>query len=135
MIYEIGDTVVHWTHGLGKVVVIEEMHLSGVSEAYYVVEVGPLKLLIPTELANQGTLRFPVESIEFRQLINMLQTSGEQLPDNPYKRKVALKERIQERTVADLCHLIRDLSDRSHHHKLNQNDSDVLYRAEEYFLD
>jgi RNA polymerase-interacting CarD/CdnL/TRCF family regulator len=56
MNYEIGDTVVHWTHGLGKVIAIDDMRLAGIMQAYYVVEVGLLKLWVPAEEANQGPL-------------------------------------------------------------------------------
>lgn len=133
--YDIGDTVVHWTHGLGKVIGIEERDLAGISQAYYVVEVGLLKLWIPADAANQGSLRFPMESVQFEHLIHILQTPGEPLSDNYTKRRFALRDRIQKRTLEDLCYLIRDLTDRSHHHNLNQNDSDVLFRAEEYLLD
>jgi len=32
MDYKIGDGVIHWTHGLGKGIGIEERHLAGVSQ-------------------------------------------------------------------------------------------------------
>jgi RNA polymerase-interacting CarD/CdnL/TRCF family regulator len=32
MDYAIGDTVVHWTHGLGKVIAIQEKYLAGVKK-------------------------------------------------------------------------------------------------------
>lgn len=135
MNYEIGDTVLHWTHGLGKVIGIEEKNLAGISQAYYVVEVGLLKVWIPAEEANQGSLRFPMEGAEFKQLINNLQTPGEPLSDNYTKRRFELRDRIQKRTPEDLCYLIRDLTNRSRHHSLNENDSAVLFRAEEHLLD
>lgn len=135
MEYEIGDTVVHWTHGLGKVIAIEERHLAGISQAYYVVEVGLLMLWIPAEAVNQGSLRFPMESVQFKHLIHILQTPGEPLSDNYTKRRFELRDRIQKRTLADLCHLIRDLTDRSRLHNLNPNDANVLFRAEEFLLD
>ena len=135
MDYKIGDIVVHWTHGLGKVIAIEEMQLSGGRQEYYVVEVGLLKLWVPTDEANEGSLRFPLEGDEFKQLLNSLQTPGEKLPENYTKRKVELRERIEKRTLKGLCLLIRDLTDHSNHHTLNLNDSAVLFRAEAYLLD
>lgn len=135
MDYSIGDTVVHWTHGIGKVIAIDEMNLAGTNKAYFVVEVGGLKLWVPAEEAMQGSLRFPMNRTEFQQMIDSLQTPGEPLPDNQYKRKTELRDRIQKRSLADLCNLIRDLVERSRHHTLNQNDSAVLFRAEEYLLD
>ena len=39
MNYEIGETVVHQTHGLGTVIGIDQMNLAGKTQQYYVVKV------------------------------------------------------------------------------------------------
>lgn len=133
--YEIGDTVVHWTHGLGTVVAIDKMDLAGITQQYYVVEVQLFKLWVPIDEVNDGAIRFPMESVQFKEFFDILRMPGEQLPDNQYKRKNELRERMQKRTLEGLCHVIRDLTDRSLEHTLNQNDSAVLFRAEEHLLD
>jgi CarD family transcriptional regulator len=133
--YKIGDTVVHWTHGLGKVIAIDEMQLSGVMQEYYVVEVGILKLWIPTDESDESPLRLPLKGDEFKQHLNTLKTPGEKLPENYTKRKFELRDRIQKRSLKSLCLLIRDLTLHSHSHTLNTNDTAVLFRAEEYLLD
>jgi RNA polymerase-interacting CarD/CdnL/TRCF family regulator len=135
MNYEIGDTVVHWTHGLGTVISIDEMHLAGVTRQYYVVKVDLLKLWVPVEEANGGSIRFPTDSTQFKMLFDILRTPGERLPDQQYKRKTELRERMQKRTLEGLCHVIRDLRDRKRTHTLNQYDASVLFRAEELLLD
>jgi CarD family transcriptional regulator len=133
--YEIGDTIVHWTHGLGTVVAIDQKDIAGVKQQYYVIQVELFKFWVPVEEANQGSIRHPTESIQFVRLFDILRTPGELLPDHQYQRKMHLRERMQKRTLGDLCHVIRDLSDLAHQHTLNQNDSAVLFRAEEHLLD
>jgi CarD family transcriptional regulator len=133
--YNVGDTIVHWTYGLGTVVAIEQKQIAGVTQQYYVVEVDLLKLWVPLEEANASSIRFPTESLQFKALFDILRMPGEVLPDHQYQRKIALRERMQKRTLGDLCHVIRDLTDRSHQHSLNQNDSIILSRAEEHLLD
>lgn len=135
MNYKIGDTVVHWTHGLGTVIAIDDMNLAGKMQQYYVVEVDPLKVWVPVDEANGGAIRFPTESANFAVVFDILRAPGVRLPDNQYQRKVILRGRMQKRTLGGLCQLIRDLTDRSHQHTLNQNDSSVLFRAEEILLD
>lgn len=135
MDYEIGDAVVHWTHGLGTVIAIDEIHLAGITQQYYVVEIEPLKLWVPVAEAHEGSLRFPTESTQFKRFFDILRTPGESLPANHYQRKLLLRERMQKRSLKGLCHVIRDLTDRSRHHPLNQNDASVLFRAEEHLLD
>jgi RNA polymerase-interacting CarD/CdnL/TRCF family regulator len=135
MDYAIGDTVVHWTHGLGTVIAIDEMHLAGITQQYYVVEVDLLKIWVPVDEANKGSIRFPTESIQFKGLFDILRTPGERLPDHQYQRRIELRERMQKRTPEDLFYVIRDLTDRSRNHTLNQNDSFVLSRAEALLVD
>jgi len=135
MNYEVGDTVVHWTHGLGKVIAIDQMDLAGITQQYYVVEVKLLKLWVPVEEANEGSIRLPTESIQFEVLFEILRTPGERLPEKQYQRKIELRNRMQKTTLDGLCHVIRDLTDRSRQHTLNLNDAAVLFRAEEHLLD
>lgn len=135
MDYKIGDTVIHWTHGMGKVIAIDEKQLAGVMQKYYVVEVGILKLWIAIDEANEGPLRRPFDGVKFVTLLNDLKTPGEALSDNYTKRKFQLRDRIQKRNPKSLCLLIRDLTHRSQEHTLNTNDTAVLFRAQEYLLD
>lgn len=135
MKYNIGDTIVHWTYGLGTVVAIDQKQMAGITQDYYVVQVDLMKLWVPVLEVNDSSIRFPTESIHFAALFDILRLPGEQLPDHNYKRKIELRERMQKRTLGDLCHVIRDLTDRSHQFTLNQNDSSVLSRAEDYLLD
>jgi CarD family transcriptional regulator len=135
MNYAIGDTVVHWSHGLGKVIAIDHKDLSGISQQYYVIKVELLTLWVPVEEAHVGSIRLPIESIQFKTLFEILRTPGKLLPDNQYQRKTALRERMQKRTLEDLCHVIRDLTDRSRAHPLNHDDASVLFLNEEHLLD
>lgn len=135
MEYAIGDTVVHWTHGLGRVIAIEQMDLAGKTQPYYVVEVELLKLWVPMEEAHSGSIRLPTDSDQFAHLFAILRSPGKRLPEGQYQRKLELRERMQKRTLEDLCHVIRDLKDRSCHSTLNQYDASVLFRAQEHLLD
>lgn len=135
MNFKIGDTIVHWTHGLGTVIAIDEMDLAGVTQQYYVVQVQLLKMWVPVDEADQGSIRLPTESAKFEELFHILRRPGEPLSNQQYQRKLALRERMQKRTLEDLCHVIRDLTDHARQHTLNQNDAGVLFRAEEHLLD
>jgi RNA polymerase-interacting CarD/CdnL/TRCF family regulator len=135
MNYQVGDTVVHWTHGLGRVIAIDEIHLAGITQQYYVVEIEPIKLFVPIKDPDEGSIRFPLDRKHFEGLFAILRQPGEPLPDNPYLRKNAIKERMHKRTPESLCHLIRDLSDRASRHPLNPDDSSSLIRARKHLVD
>lgn len=135
MDYKIGDTVVHWTHGIGSVVAIEEIHMAGITKWYYVIDVATMKLWVPVDEAANGSLRLPLESTQFKSLLDILRTPGQPLPNRYFQRKLALRERMQERNLEALCQVIRDLTDRARHHALSPQDSTVLLTAEEHLLD
>ena len=135
MEYKIGDTIVHRTYGIGTVTAIEQKHIAGVTQQYYVIEVDLLKLWVPVISANEGSLRFPAKSVQFKMYFNILRRPGKQLPDNNFQRRNELRDRMKTRALEDLCQIIRDLKDRSRHHSLTQNDISVLSHAEKSLLD
>lgn len=136
MDYKVGDTVVHWTYGVGSVAAIEEIQMAGMNRWYYVIEIKTLKLWVAVEDASSGSLRFPVDSTQFRNLFEILQTpSQEPLSDRYFQRKTDLHNRMQKRTLEGLCHVIRDLKDRSRAHSLSWEDAAVLNSAQESLLD
>ena len=135
VVYHVGDAIVHWNYGLGTIVAIEEKDMGGVTRQYYVVDVENLQLWVPVEETNTSSIRFPTAGSQFEALFEILRTPGELLPDHQFQRKLELQGRMKKKTLADLCHLIRDLADRGHQHPLNQNDTAILSRAEEHLLD
>jgi len=134
-VYHIGDTIVHWNYGFGTILAIEEKEFDGVTQQYYVVQVERLQLWVPVDEPGVSSIRLPTERFEFKALFDILRTPGEPLPDHQYQRRLELQERMQKKNLSDLCHLIRDLADRSRQHTPNQNDVSVLSRAEELLLD
>jgi len=135
MNFAIGDAVVHWTHGLGSVIAIEEMQLAGNTQQYYVVEIAKMKLWVTVQEADKGSIRRPGPSVDFKALFQILKNSGKLLPENAYQRRIELRERMQKRTLEEVCQVIRDLTDRASAHALNLDDSAVLLRAEEHLVD
>ena len=134
MNYQIGDQVVHWTYGPGRIIGIDEKVLANKACVYYVVEIGRTTLWVPVGETGEKSIRPPTSRAEFDRLLNLLRGPGEQLPDQQYERQNALAERMQKRTLSDICYIIRDLVTRAHTQRLNRNDSETLKRAEEFLL-
>jgi CarD family transcriptional regulator len=135
MKYKIGSQVIHWNHGPGTIVAIDEKCLAGQSRRYYVVDTGNLTLWVPIDEAGENSIRMPTDSFEFKGLLSILRSPGESLPERHFDRKSHLVERMQKRKIVNICCVIRDLYARSHLHNLNENDKSVLRRAEDYLLD
>jgi CarD family transcriptional regulator len=133
MTYQIGDQIVHRNYGPGKITGIEEKQLANKKGNYFVVETSQVTLWVPVD-ATENSIRFPTESAEFQEILVLLQNDGNQLPDHHTERHDVLALRMKNRSLPDICDIIRDLNSRSRSHTLTRNDNDVLKRAQEILL-
>jgi RNA polymerase-interacting CarD/CdnL/TRCF family regulator len=133
--YKVGDTVVHWAYGTGKIVAVADKGLPGYPCSYYVIEGSHQTLWVPVEENDRGSLHLPTTRSDFKLLFNILRGQGEKLPNNSYQRQDQLEERMQKASPTELCLVIRDLNRRSQTEKLNSNDIWVLKQAQSCLLD
>jgi RNA polymerase-interacting CarD/CdnL/TRCF family regulator len=135
MNYQIGDSVIHLTYGPGKIIAIDEKRLAGLTCQYYVVDTGKLTLWVLVDDVGEKSMRPPTGSFEFKELLNILCSPSEGLPDHHHERKNQLSERMQKRILINICFVIRDLTARGKLYDLNSTDRSMLRRAQEYLLD
>lgn len=133
--YKVGDTVVHWVYGSGKIVTIDDKGLPGEPCFYYVIEGSQQTLWVPVDETGRSSLHLPISHSDFRLLINILRSQGEMMSSNPYQRRDQLKERMQKASPKDICLVIRDLTHRSRRGKLSDSDIRALNLARTYLLD
>ena len=67
-----GDSVMHWTHGLGKVIQLETRVLAGEKILYYAIEIGDMTVWVPADNMLESRLRLPTEAAEFKKLMSIL---------------------------------------------------------------
>src|SRR4026209_1739720 len=87
-----GDAVMHWTHGLGKVVQLEERALSGQIVLYYAIQLGDMTVWVPADELLESRLRLPTGAAKFKGLMGPRPQRGEPLPDDRRERKTLLTE-------------------------------------------
>ena len=129
-----GDTVMHWTYGLGKVIRLEERVLSGKKELYYAVQIGDMTVWVPADEKLENRLRPPTSKAGFKKLMDVLSSPGEPLPDDRHERKTLLTELLKNGRAESLCKVIRNLSTYRHVRSLNDNDQALLRRTEESLI-
>jgi RNA polymerase-interacting CarD/CdnL/TRCF family regulator len=134
--YKVGDTVVHWLFGSGKIVAIDNSGLPGQQPCFhYVIEGSKQTLWVPVEEGDSSSLHLPTSRPGFNLLVNVLRSQGEKMSNNPYRRRDQLEERMQKASPKDLCLVIRDLTYRSHWEKLSSSDIRALNHAQSLLLD
>jgi len=135
MEFKTGDTIVHWTSGVGKIVAIDDKGLPGQPLFYYVIETGEQTLWVPVDENGSSSLHRQTPSSDFSLLTAILRTAGDRMPDNPYQRRKELDQRMQKRTLVEACRIIRDLTYRSRSRVLSSSDISVLKHAQSSLLD
>jgi RNA polymerase-interacting CarD/CdnL/TRCF family regulator len=129
-----GDSVMHWTHGLGTVVRLEAMALSGEEILYYAIQIGDMTVWVPADDMLETRLRLPTDAAEFKRLMDILSHPGEPLPANSYERKKLLLEWLKDGRAEALFRVIRSLSTYRHLHPLNEDDQALLKRSRNALL-
>jgi len=131
-----GDMVMHWTHGIGQIVNLEERALAGSKTVYYVVQVGDMTVWVPADSKVGTRLREPTPKRRFQQVLAILSRPSEPLPEDRLERKTRLLELIHEGRPEGLCQVIRDLSayQKQLGKAMNDNDQMILKQSRKTLL-
>lgn len=130
MDFQVGDPVVHWSFGIGKVVGVEERTLSGQKASFYLVQVRDLTVCVPVDSRTESRLRAPTSQRDFKKLFAILTGKGESLADDRMERKSLLRKRLADGKAEAICTVIRDLSTLAIQKPLNDDDRNLLHRAQ-----
>ncbi len=130
-----GDTVMHWTYGLGQVLRMEARILSNKNTVYYMIQVAEMTIWVPADSNLQYRLRAPTSKSEFKQLFAILSGPGEPLPDDRYERKTHLLAQLKDGRAESLCRVIRDITTHQHRARsLNETDMAILRRSQKILV-
>ena len=134
MAYKIGDTAIHWTYGLGKIVNIEDKLINNQPTTCYVFQTSDLTIWVPVDDSHQHSLRLPTPPDEFERLYDILSSPGEDLDQDRLTRKNQLMTRMKDGQLSSICRVVRDLWHFKRMSKLNDQERSILERAEKSLL-
>ncbi len=136
MNFHSGDTVMHWTYGIGQIVNLEERDLFGSKTLYFAVQVRDMTVWVPADSKVGSRLRSPTSKSRFKQLLGILSSPSEPLPEDRLERKTRLLELLHDGRPESLCQVIRDLSayQRQKVRPMNDNDQMVLKQSRNTLL-
>jgi RNA polymerase-interacting CarD/CdnL/TRCF family regulator len=126
MSFHKGDTVMHWTYGIGEIVNLEKRALAGANTIYYVVQVRDMTVWVPADSKVSSRLRSPTSKARFRGLLTILSSPSEPLPVDKLERKTRLLALLEDCRPESLCLVIRDLSAYQKQQKRPMNDNDQM---------
>jgi RNA polymerase-interacting CarD/CdnL/TRCF family regulator len=134
MEFQIGDWVVHCTHGLGQVMAIEERINNEVKSLYYMVQVTDLSIWVPKDENIKSRLRLPNDAAGFLESISALSEPAESLPNDYRQRNLQLQERLKDGGVEAYCKVIRDLAAYRRDRSTSDYDNTLLKRVQKILL-
>lgn len=129
-----GDTVMHWTYGLGQIVRLEERDLSGSKALYYAVQIRDLTVWVPADSELKNRLRSPTSKSGFKQLLTILSNPGEPLPDDRQERRTRLLVLLRDGRTQSLCRIISGLHAYRKNRPLNESDQSILKQSQSALL-
>ena len=129
MAFKVGDKVIHWTYGLGEIMLIEEKMIHGHITNCYVVQITDLTIWVPIDELMQNSLRVPTPPKDFEKLFTILTSPGEKLVEDRMLRKNQLMEQLKDGQLASICRVVRDLTHFQRGAKLNDQERSMLERA------
>jgi RNA polymerase-interacting CarD/CdnL/TRCF family regulator len=132
--FQVGDQVIHWAYGLGKIIQLDEKEFSGHTSMYYVVQIRDLTLWVPINGTGESRLRFPTPAQDFQKLFDLLASPGEPLSADRYERQNQLMEQLKDGSLESFCRVVRDLTLHKRTKKMNDKDSSILERARSFLL-
>ena len=132
--FQIGDWVVHCTHGLGQVLAIEERANNNKTALYYMIQLKDLTIWVPADENLNSRLRFPASAEEFKKFLAILSGSAEKLLDDRRQRNLQLLEILKDGSVESMCKVLRDLAAHRHHRTWNEYDSALMNRVQKALI-
>ena len=124
-----GDTVMHWTYGLGQIIRLEERNISGSKILYYAVQIRDMTIWVPSDEELQHRLRAPTSKSGLSELIAILSRPGEPLPEDRLERRAFLLGLLRDGHTQSLCQIIRALHGYQKVRALNESDQSILKQA------
>jgi CarD family transcriptional regulator len=126
MNFQIGDWVMHCTHGLGQVVAIEQRTMNDNQVLYYTVKVADLTIWVPVDENIKHRLRLPTSPAGFRQLLSILSEPAVSLPTDTRQRNLQLHDLLKDGEAESRCMAIRDLAAYRHNRSWSEHDRELM---------
>ena len=130
MRFKVGDSVVHPSHGVGRVVGLEVQNfMAAEGQLFYEITTSKSTVWVPVDASPEGGLRRLSSKQELAHCRRLLQKPPTTLEPDHRKRQLELAAQLRGGSFQTLCEVVRDLTARGRIKPLNEADSAALRRA------
>lgn len=124
-----GKWIVHRRHGVGQIVGVQTMGISGEPQEYYKVETVDRMVWIPVDDLDMEAYRPVTQETDFQEIINILKSPSHKMKGNFKSRQKRIRDVRKDNALSEIAELVRDLRGRQVRRKgLNQTETRALER-------
>jgi RNA polymerase-interacting CarD/CdnL/TRCF family regulator len=132
--FEIGDWIVHFYHGVGKVEDIVEKGLDENQKRYYRVATNKIDYWIPMEDEGSKHIK-PIRSkADFMQALKIIEKSPIPIAKHHKSRKKKIHDRWMIGSLESRAELLRDLNGRLKLEKLSFSEKEIMEKVKRLFI-
>ncbi len=134
--FNVGDKIVYPMHGAGIIESIEEREILGTKQKYYVMKmpVGDIKVMIPTNNAQDIGIREVIDKDETEQVLGTLEGNYTYMNANWNKRYRENMDKIKSGNIFEVADVVRNLAYRDKEKGLSTGERKMLNNARQILV-
>ena len=130
--FNVGDKIVYPMHGAGTIDSIEEKNILGENQFYYVIRMpGEVKVMVPTDRAEQIGVRNVIGKEEAEKVISILGEDETEMSQNWNKR---YRDKMKSGSVYEVADVVRNLSFKQKEKGLSTGEKKMLSNAKQILV-
>ena len=133
--FNVGDKIVYPMHGAGTIDAIENKNILGEEQSYYVIKMpGEVKVMVPTEKAEQIGVRSVINKEEASKVIAVLEHNETEMSQNWNKRYRDNMEKMKSGDAYEIADVVRNLSFKQKEKGLSTGEKKMLLNAKQILV-
>ena len=133
--FNVGDKIVYPMHGAGTIDAIEEKNILGENQSYYIIKMpGEVKVMVPTNKAEQVGVRNIINKDEAVKVISILGEDETEMSQNWNKRYRDNMEKMKSGDIYEVADVVRNLSFKQKEKGLSTGEKKMLSNAKQILV-
>ena len=133
--FNVGDKIVYPMHGAGTIDSIEEKNILGENQFYYVIRMpGEVKVMVPTDRAEQIGVRNVIGKEEAEKVISILGEDETEMSQNWNKRYRDNMDKMKSGDIYEVADVVRNLSFKQKEKGLSTGEKKMLSNAKQILV-
>ena len=133
--FNVGDKIVYPMHGAGTIDAIEEKNILGETQSYYVLKMpGEVKVMVPTEKAEQIGVRNIIDKSAAEEVLKVLDRDETEMAMNWNKRYRDNMDKMKSGDIYEVADVVRNLAFKQKEKGLSTGEKKMLSNARQILI-